>query len=609
MKNFVKLGVVSLTLSLFFYSCNKEDAQLEDQSSNVITEEVNQVKKIFFDKEKTFELLQPVSGKWRKKHGGVQLRTNPEELNKAISFVEELDGTMDEKYAGHVIDNFGYPFWDGYELYNNSENENFTIVIPIFESNSTEINALFTYSESENDKVSYSLMSKSEMIEIASNPEDRNFHFYTEVFQDFDIDLFDNSNVIYDDWSSLAVNNNNGCYVIINCKYEGGPCYELCATSCTDQLWDSGIVDTSTEEAWVTGNCQLASVIDQFLDDNGTGQIYLEASQFLLDVGLGEVLGNSSFNSLKGAMDDYLVAPDNQTNIEAFYDYFEDNDLDILAVDLFHFTDQTILPDATPPSSGDWVDFVGNEYFSFTTAARADLLAQYQTQTQTINDFWACRVLGVALERVALNAIGFPQGNTMPGNFTKNPDGYKKEWIYDIWGYEQPRFIEVKGKFAFGTPVEYHYTGSQPAAQFTAYRQYLSSIINTHKPTTTVIQGLFMVLPANVSLSNSVKTACSNSNIPLLWAGTQRKVGTNPILVRLTRPELLNIDGLDRSDHLIGFMPNSIFKWALEENWERYTLSYQEEYIDFDWAVSKFEQDYLIPNIPVSQVECEQEND
>ncbi len=210
---------------------------------------------------------------------------------------------------------------------------------------------------------------------------------------------------------------------------------------------------------------------------------------------------------------------------------------------------------------------------------------------------WACRVLGKAHEDATLNSLGEPLNNMLPGPAHiggKQPDGIRYSEAYEISSfpfvttYNQPMIIEMKFK---GTVGDFDY--SNQLSQFSAYRTYLAT--NTFKPNTSVLHGLYMILPANKNLSTSVKNACNLQNIPLFLSGVEYDpFDTNMIAVK--PPELVNIDGLNYSYHTASFLGKAFVKYAAEQRVND-MFDYDEANIKDsfdDWADS-FEALTLLP--------------
>ncbi|TXB59741.1 hypothetical protein [Phaeodactylibacter luteus] len=588
MKSLFKITFTVLVLGMFFYSCEKNDLSLQEQLPNTNSNEEEVLNAPFFQNEKTFDLLKPISKKWYEKHGKIRLRTDPEEVEKTKYFVQQLNSWSEGRYTDEIVEKWGYPFWDGHIIYHDSEDGDFIVSVPVFKNNSTEINAILLYSETENQgAASFALISREKMISIASDPENPSFHFFTQLFKDYDIDLFDKENEDYDSWSALNITEID-CYTTLSCLSDGvnDYCYAVCSSGCTNDLISSGVADTPLELSWLRGNCSWANAIDNFLEDNGTTTVYMEAAQSFLDIGMAEGLNFVEFKNLVSAIEDFLEDADNQSNIENLFEYFQTNGLNPFLLNGFDIDYEAILPDVNL-APGNWVNFNGPDYFGLTNVIRNELISLYPNQEDDINNFWACRVLGYAHENAVLNSLGEPLGQINLPGLNRIPDGYTTQPLYDIFIYDQPVIIEIKGVFS-GSSFDY----SAQTGQFTDYRNWIQN--NAHKSSTTVQHGLYMILPANVSLASNIASSCSSQNIPLYYSGVEHRMD-EPHQFRVKRPELLNLLNLDYSDHMFAFLGPLFFKWALEENMER-NFDYDEVTIDFAAEAETFEEQYLIGN-------------
>ncbi len=167
------------------------------------------------------------------------------------------------------------------------------VFTPIFKESSDKINAVFVYSDFGADENSYIMMTREEMVVIASDPKNPNFHLLNKIYKEFDSDLFALDLPQYDDWAELVLAVDDACYNWIGFASDGlnDFSYVVCSSGCTNDLLNSGIVDENEEIAWVRGNCTKAAVIDAFLQNNGSlNSDVISAAEVILETTiLGEL--------------------------------------------------------------------------------------------------------------------------------------------------------------------------------------------------------------------------------------------------------------------------------------------------------------------------------
>lgn len=325
--------------------------------------------------------------------------------------------------------------------------------------------------------------------------------------------------------------------------------------------FSNGLAPTPEERIWLHGNCNYASIIDNFLENNDDNVDEIVGSaEFFIGLGLSQELSFSRYNSLVNAIDSYFEAPDNLVNIETLYNYFENEELNFNSTSYFFFDAGTTVPPSSYFPSG-WQDMNSGDYFGRSASQRNGLISFHPEHQQYIEDNWACRVLGKSHEDASLLSLGLGLDNTEPNGsgFTKRPDGFIEQNLYENFViHKQPVIIEMKFK---GTAGDFTYLNQWP--QFIGYLNYITN--NSMFVNTTTQHGLFLVLPANKRPTQDIISQCSSRNIPLYYSGTEYKTGTETLL-RVKYPELLNWESLNYSATLAFWFPGGLAKWALEKN-------------------------------------------
>jgi len=322
-----------------------------------------------------------------------------------------------------------------------------------------------------------------------------------------------------------------------------------------------------------------------------------------MDIGIAGVLNFSELKGLANALDAFFDNPDSEANVQNLFYFLMESGLDPFSLDVFGLT-ANIFPSFNPPLFGSWVDMERDDFGVFTDAMKTHLLGQYPSQAGKIFGWWPCWVLGPSQEEAALESLGLPFNNNLPAGFNRIPDGYSTRPVYDDnILYPQSLFIEVKGRYS-GNTFDY----SSQSGQFSDYRAYLRSPFNTHEPHCTIIHGLYMILPTDVTLTSNVVNSCSLDNIPLYQSGLQYNVDNNSE-VRVKRPELKNISQLDYSCHLFDWLGDRFFKSSLEEFMYVIQFDHDGAIIPFQWYADRFETSILEPNGDPSNLpdgeECE----
>ena len=287
-------------MAIVIHACHKEESTLELESS-ASENEMTQEQVIFFSNKKTNQLLSPTAHAWNPNEA-----TNRSEdaLNAVKVFIQNFDTELSDKYVHHIINTAGYPLWDArHEI---QVEHDVLVFIPIFQETSTEISAIIACSGTYAGEVAYTVMYRKEMQAELVVGEDPNFSFYTQLFAYFDKELFGKSVSAYEEWGDAAMRDvpDVACGYVKVCEQiidvsgleSALSCYLVCTYECSNELMASGVVDTPSELAWVSGNCVMANIVDEFLEDNNADNpAILEAAQILLEIGMSEIFGLQDF--------------------------------------------------------------------------------------------------------------------------------------------------------------------------------------------------------------------------------------------------------------------------------------------------------------------------
>jgi len=343
-----------------------------------------------------------------------------------------------------------------------------------------------------------------------------------------------------------------------------------------------------TETNWNTSspNRKYLSDIVEFLFENNNSSDAGKTVEVLLDIAAGTEtpLTQQQFKELLDAFDLYFDDPEN--NAEQLVDELMEQNIDPLAVDPAHAQLEGEYNEYD--DGAEWGGFTGGNFWGKTTPIRTDLKTRYPSQAQRIDKFFACRILGPALEEAALESLGVPKNTTNFGGAI--PDGKKTDYLIEpSLIHNQPFFIEVKGRF--GNSFDY----SSQWGQFQNYLNYLES--HSHLSNSTIQHGLYLIMPSGVGLSQTIKNAASAQNIPLYLSYVE--LNDNDVnQFRVQSPTLVNFNGLNYSGHAFSWLPGSLLKSAAERRKRYYIgLKYQSTVIDFQKYANIFEASYLIPNV------------
>lgn len=101
-------------------------------------------------------------------------------------------------------------------------------------------------------------------------------------------------------------------------------CYEVCSSGCTNDLYNSGIIDTAEEIAWVNNCNGYAAAIDNFWESNNEPEI----AQTLLAIAMFGYLTYSDFSTLVSAIAVYLDDPATTPYAEVTLSFVQEKNFD-----------------------------------------------------------------------------------------------------------------------------------------------------------------------------------------------------------------------------------------------------------------------------------------
>jgi len=519
-------------------------------------------------------------------------------IKKTKHFMRQMNLQTEQKSIPHIAEHIGQPIWLA-SYVAELEGEDMMNFVPIVPTDEALINGVLIYRNTTDGETSYSLTTREQMAAVETETDDQNYPLLVQMFYEFDKQLFEAEIEEYTEWGNKTVIELEDCSRFPEYTCAGRmtqspnqvitlfdesvfgttplsgfgtefPCYYACGAGCTADIYASGIADTEEEITWMNGNCHYADVVDDFLGKNDISDIAItEAGQVLFNIGMAGVLTSQQLRRLANALDAFFEDPDSEANAEDLYIALHGLNIDILSLSIFNLTANT-LPAFNVPFFDNWEDMNSGNFFGFTGHIRDFLKETYPHRESKINSFFTCRVMGLGQEDGALESLGL-LGTTIPPNdpdFTKRPDGFTQNVVLDDdEPHLQPIIIESKGKYGGWGPggiPEFDYSNQIP--QFDGYREYLKKPLNTHEPLCSAAHGLYMILPANVSLTDNIITACSNDNIPLFYSGMEYDADYPDTFVqaRVKYPQLLNIGELNYSCHEFSFIGDIAMKWALQ---------------------------------------------
>lgn len=303
-------------------------------------------------------------------------------------------------------------------------------------------------------------------------------------------------------------------------------------------------------------------------------------------------------------LSNYYGNPTAEENIQLLYEFFIDNDIDFLAIlgdELISPQDpleQTFFPEE---SSTGLIPLTAAKIWEIAGPIKTNLKLQYPNQAAKIDNWFPCRVLGVALESMVLSSLGVPKNTSpisSPSGTTAIPDAMLSSAVWDYTWYDQPIVLEVKGRFST-TNLVFDYSQSQ---QYSVYRSYITS--NTHKPNGTLSHGIYVIMPSGFSLSENTISLASDQNIPLYLSGIELHEN-NQLEAQITPPVVQNLQSLNRTDLLINFLPDAFYEWAMPRRMiEQNNLKLDPVDLGLQVAADNFANSYLETNDTPNEEDC-----
>lgn len=326
-----------LTLLFCVIACNQHEVlpptdttlpHLESlEESNLSKEEA-----AFFsdDKINDIEHLKSLNGELH--HDITDRRFFIRSIQRTKRFIRRMNRQMEHNYIPHIAQNVGQPVWLASYVIELASGD-YMVLSPIMSNDDDIINGVIVYSQSTDDEMTFSLVTRAEMASVEEETDNQNYPFLVQAFYEFDKQLFGGTPEDYSEWAGKTIfSTGEDCWQQLVClqaeagdpfefrviQLSGSPafetspfmdivqCYSVCSTGCTNDIYAAGIVDAE-EIAWIAGNCSYASVIDDFLENNDEPEI----AQILFDTAILGYLTSNELKVLANAIDAYLNNPDN----------------------------------------------------------------------------------------------------------------------------------------------------------------------------------------------------------------------------------------------------------------------------------------------------------
>lgn len=198
-------------------------------------------------------------------------------------------------------------------------------------------------------------------------------------------------------------------------------------------------------------------------------------------------------------------------------------------------------------------DLTPSKIWEVAGGIKQDLINRYPSQAGVINSQFPCQVLGPAIEDAVLESLGDQVDRNKELTGTTNncePDGFFEFQVYDIGNPPRvPLIIEVKGRFSTGDNPVFNYSGQM--GQFNCYLDYLQN--NTYRGHEIGAHGLYLILPAGITIAQNIIDQCTARNIPLYWSEIVYK-NDDPTHVMVGKPVCINIDSINLSGTYFPFL-------------------------------------------------------
>ena len=185
---------------------------------------------------------------------------------------------------------------------------------------------------------------------------------------------------------------------------------------------------------WLLEQGEFIQELDNFFNTfEGTGNP-IEIVSSMLSI-FDPNVSESTLIDLIHSLDTFFESPDDEDSIEQLWIFFEDNNLDPFATNSGPITQQPTFDDWEFPDEDniDWQPLDPNQFWELAGDIKASLRDQYPDQAVKIDEFFPCRVLGIALERMVLESLGVPKNTTTisANGESAIPDGMLSGWVLD----------------------------------------------------------------------------------------------------------------------------------------------------------------------------------
>lgn len=343
------------------------------------------------------------------------------------------------------------------------------------------------------------------------------------------------------------------------------------------------------EEGWdLMAHEDLAKELKTLLDHENNSEDAKAIADVLVDISIeNDEITDEQVIGLVDEFDVYLDAPN--SHAEELLEYFENNHFNFLAIDPKDFLLSSDFEEI-PTISGSWQPFSPSVIWTLTGSIKTALLIEFPQHSTRINKLFTCRVLGPALETSALLSMHqnhYNQYMPNPGTVTAKPDAFFLRPIGH--SLQQPVIIEVKGVFG-ATTFKYERNPNQ----YQGYLTYLDEENHVYRRHETILHGFHLIIPGGVSVDDNIIQQATQRNIPFVVSHFDYNP-ENSAQIKLTTPQILNFESLNRSGHLLDFLPDFVFEDALERRYIR-DFFYDDAPMDFQATTDVFKIDYLMQN-------------
>ena len=272
------------------------------------------------------------------------------------------------------------------------------------------------------------------------------------------------------------------------------------------------------------------------------------------------------------------------SRVEAFYELFTQNGFDPLSIkpDVNDFVARSVAGNSNEGCE----PFTPTVAWDVTGHLKTNLLNKYRLDIITrnyIRDNFPREVLGPGFEAFMLNSLGIESNTRNVGGAV--PDGINgQEYSGHIFEY----LVEVKmvSNTQVNNPI---FDWSAQANQLPAYLNYLES--NLHRNHETMLGGVYLIVPANVSVATDLIQSASNRNISFYVS--EAEVCQDRQLIKVSDPEWKNVDQINISGHFFDFLGKGFFEYANKRNFKERYFQYNEVSYDFEPYAEAFDRSHL----------------